>query len=199
MDTTQVSNTSSNSENKIIQYSFYKNPIFILFSVYTLFIFFSYAYMNDKIKNSYVFSNKFRDSNNNIYFSEILTYPYNLETVPSIIKVLFGSPIILYVVFFSLLFNQFVDINNDKNLPYYYSIMFSYLYLLILFIIHLIVIKYIVGPKDINITSDLKRIDGKDNEKTYESLYRTQWVILIFLSPIFVTVLIFLERLLNNI
>ena len=77
--------------------------------------------------------------------------------------------------------------------------MFSYLYLLILFIIHLIVIKYIVGPKDINITSDLKRIDGKDNEKTYESLYRTQWVILIFLSPIFVTVLIFLERLLNNI
>ena len=189
-----VKKTSSD----VIQFKFYKNPIFLSFMVYCIFLFVSYAYLDDKIKNSYVFSNKFRDSSNDIHFTEIIKYPYDFKSVPSIIKIIFTSPLILYVVFFSILFSNFVDIKGSQYSSYFYSVMFSYFFLLILFSIHVLLIKYLVKPQTIKIESELNRDDGKDREKTYEAFYRTQWVFLAFLSPIFVTIMVYFMRKINN-
>jgi len=197
--TNSISSTAQSSidvvkqtSTDVIQFQFYKNPLFLLFVSYCVFIFISYAYMSNDTKNKYVFSDKFRDKDNNIYLGEILKYPYSFDSVPSIIKVIFTGPIILYVILFSILFSQFIDIKGSPYKPYFYSLMFSYLCLMILFSIHVFIVKYIVNPETVTIESSIYR--KEDDKKTYESFYRTQWVLLGFLSPIYVMLLVYIFR-----
>ena len=69
--TNKVSETAQNTVNiakgvtdDVIQLKFYKNPVFIVFTLYVVIISGIYVTMNNTMKNSYVFSNKFRDSAN---------------------------------------------------------------------------------------------------------------------------------------
>ena len=69
--TNAVSNTAANTASvakgitdDVIQLKFYKNPVFISFSIYILIIFGFYFNMNNNVKNSYIFSDKFRSETN---------------------------------------------------------------------------------------------------------------------------------------
>lgn len=198
--TTTVSSTAQTSvsvakkaSSDVIQLQFYKNPVFITFTIYCLFIFGYYSNMSESTKNNYVFTDKFRH-NGQIYWKYIVTYPYDpSKSTTSLVISLLTPPIILYLVFFSTLVPYFVNIKLVNYQSYFYALMFSYLILLILFTLHVIIFKYIINPSSVDVELTLGD-KTKQVEKTYESFYRTQWTLLIFLSPIYVCILTYIMR-----
>jgi len=179
--------------NDVIQFQFYKNPIFITFLLYTLFIFGTYAYMSDSVKNSYVFSNKFRDKSGHIYWKYILTYPSDIsKSTGSLIYSMVTPPIMWYLVIFTTIFSNVIDISQVPHQAYFYSVMFSYLSLLILFTIHMIIFNFIISPQ--KTTIELSIGDQSKVTKSYEAFYRTQWILLFTLSPIYVCIIVYSMR-----
>ena len=79
---------------------------------------------------------------------------------------------------------------------YFYMIMFSLLLLLILFTIHILIFNFIISPKDQDI--ELRLGDQTKQNKSYESFYRTQWVLLFTLSPIYVCIMLYIIRKLSS-
>ena len=177
----------------VIQLNFYKNPVFISFSIYILIIFGLYFNMSNNVKNNYIFSDKFRTSTNNIFWKYILYYPYDPNSsTGSLIKVILTPPIMWYLVIYTLFFTSIVDPSQASRQAYFYAIMASYLVLLILFTIHVGIFNNIVSPENVDIELELG--DQNNVKKTYESFYRTQWVLLLFLSPIYVFILMYIFR-----
>jgi len=177
----------------IIQLKFYKNPVFIAFSIYTIFILSSYASMSEDTKNRYVFANKFRQKNGDIFWKYLLTYPYNpSKSVSSMVYSIITPPIMWYLFFFTIFFSYIIDIYQVNYKAYFYSIMTSYMFLLIIFTIHMIIFNFIVKPKDV----DLEIVLGDQTkvDKSYESFYRAQWVLLFTLSPIYVCTVVYIMK-----
>jgi len=177
----------------IIQLKFYKNPVFIAFSIYTIFILSSYASMSEDTKNRYVFANKFRQKNGDIFWKYLLTYPYNpSKSVSSMVYSIITPPIMWYLFFFTIFFSYIIDIYQVNYKAYFYSIMTSYMFLLIIFTIHMIIFNFIVKPKDV----DLEIVLGDQTkvDKSYESFYRAQWVLLFMLSPIYVCIVVYIMK-----
>jgi hypothetical protein len=177
-------------------FKFYKNPVFILVSVYTLVISILYYSLPDYTKNSYVFNNIFRDETG-IYWKYIITYPYDYEKHKGLGKLnILKSPIILYLIFSILLLLPLIEPDTRKsNQAFFYSIMFSYFILGILFIIHWFILSYISNPEDVDIEIPLGDID--EIKKTYSTFYRTQWVLLGWLAPIYTAGLVYVYRYTN--
>jgi len=197
--TNTVSETASSGVNvvkgatdDIIQLQFYKNPVFIVFVLYIVIIFGSYYAMNNTMKNRYVFSNKFRDDANDIHWFDIISYPHSFG-----MKGALGSPIILYILLGTLLTVNMIDPLQKRNQAYFYSVMFSFLFILVMFVIHVIVFHFIIDPKKVKI--DLTLGDQDKVEKTYESFYRTQWLLLVVFSPIIISCIVYAIRKLDNI
>ena len=71
---------------EIVQFTFYKNPVFVTCLLYTVFIMISYLYMNDATKNSYVFANTFRDETNDIHWLDIVTLDQNITSIPKLLE-----------------------------------------------------------------------------------------------------------------
>ena len=196
--TNTISDTAANTASvakgitdDVIQFKFYKNPVFISFSIYILIIFGFYFNMSNNVKNSYIFSDKFRSETNDISWKHILYYPYDpSSSTSSLIKVILTPPIMWYLVIFTLFFTSIVDPSQASRQAYFYAIMSSYLVLLILFALHVGIFNGIVPPTTVDVELKLN-----DNDiKTYESFYRTQWVLLTFLSPIYVFSLMYVFR-----
>jgi hypothetical protein len=182
----------------IKEYGFYKDPVFICITLYTLFIFITYINMGETVKRSYVFNNKFRDRYGKIYWNYILTYPYNpYKSTGSLIMSAISPPIIWYLTTFTILIQFFIDLNQVQYQAYFYSLMFSYLLLMILFSIHIIVFNLILQPQFTNVELQLDGDEDSD-KKTYKGFYRTQWILLLFLSPIYVCFIVYIFRLLNS-
>jgi len=177
----------------IIQLKFYKNPVFIAFSIYTIFIVSSYSSMSEDTKNRYVFANKFRQKNGDIFWKYLLTYPYDpSKSVSSMVYSIITPPIMWYLFFFTIFFSYIIDIYQVNYKAYFYSIMTSYMFLLIIFTIHMIIFNFIVKPKDV----DLEIVLGDQTkvDKSYESFYRAQWVLLFMLSPIYVCIVVYIMK-----
>jgi len=196
--TNTVSETASSGVNvvkgatdDIIQLQFYKNPVFIVFVLYIVIIFGSYYAMNNTMKNRYVFSNKFRDDANDIHWFDIISYPHSFG-----MKGALGSPIILYILLGTLLTVNMIDPLQKRNQAYFYSVMFSFLFILVMFVIHIIVFHFIIDPKKVKI--DLTLGDPDNVEKTYGSFYRTQWLLLIVFSPIIISIIVYVTRKLGS-
>ena len=90
-----------------------------------------------------------------------------------------------------------IDPLQKRNQAYFYSVMFSFLFILVMFVIHVIVFHFIIDPKKVKI--DLTLGDQDKVEKTYESFYRTQWLLLIVFSPIIISIVVYVTRKLDNI
>ena len=199
-----VSETTTNSvdvvkglSNDIIEFKFYKNLIFLSCLSYSIFIFGTYLYMSDTIKNSYVFSDKFRTDTGDIHWLDILTYPYDpFKSTSSIIYSVLSSPIILYLIIFTFVSPEIINPLQSSHQAYFYMIMFSLLLLLILFTIHILIFNFIISPKDQDI--ELRLGDQTKQNKSYESFYRTQWVLLFTLSPIYVCIMLYIIRKLSS-
>jgi hypothetical protein len=187
-DTYETSETTD-----IIQVQFYKNPVFLVFFMYSMFMFITYASMSDDTKNSYVFNDKFRNDMG-IRWKDMITYPYDTsKSVSSFLAGYFIAPIVWYVLVYSSLVTSFVDVSQAKSYQaYFYSVMFSYLVLVILFTIHVIIFNFVDHPKQSDIELDIGDPDMVD--VSYEGFYRTQWILLLFLSPIFVSLVVYVLR-----
>jgi len=187
---------ASGTKKDIKQFKFYKDPVFIVFFLYTFFIVTSYLNMGNSTKNKYVFSNKFRDSSNTIHLLNIISYPYDFnKSTLNKLKIIFTSPISIYLLLILPITLNMIDLSNKPYKIYFYTVMFSYFMLMILFTIHIIIFNLIINPKDVQI--ELRMLSNDDVKKTYESFYRTQWVLLFFLSPIIVSICVYISRKLN--
>ena len=93
-------NVATGVKDDIIQLDFYKNPIFISFSIYIIVIFGIYFNMGKTQKNRVIYNNIFRDSAGIIHWLDILKYPY------SGMNGYIRSPILLYLllgIFFTVI------------------------------------------------------------------------------------------------
>lgn len=191
-------NIASGTTNDIKKFDFYKNPVFIVFFLYTLFIATSYLNMDKSTKNKYVFSDKFRDSSNTIHWLNIISYPYDFsKSTMNKLKIIFTSPLTLYLLFILPIILNIIEPSHKTYKVYFYTVMFSYLMLMILFTIHFIIFKIRFGLSPIKI--ELHILPKDKVKKTYEAIYRTQWVLLFFLSPILITICVYIDRLLNRV
>jgi hypothetical protein len=143
-------------QSPIIELTFYKNPVFICITLYTLFIIVTYMNMNETVKNSYVFGDKFRNENGDI---------------------------------FHLFTPSFFNLNAVTNMSYFRITMFSYLLGLVTFVFHIILFGLIFKLDKEEIESIMDNSPHKDR---YKNVYRVQWIFLLFLSPIYVCIFVYL-------
>ncbi len=189
---------ASGTTKDIKQFNFYKNPVFIVFFLYTFFIVTSYLNMSNSTKNKYVFSDKFRDSTNTIHWLNIISYPYDFsKSTLNKLKIIFTSPLTLYLLIILPIILNVIDPTHKPYKVYFYTVMFSYLTLMILFTIHIIIFKIIFELSPESMKIELHIVPKDKVKKTYESFYRTQWVLLFFLSPIIVSICVYISRKLN--
>tara|TARA_Y100000389_G_scaffold173447_1_gene182641 strand:- start:275 stop:880 length:606 start_codon:yes stop_codon:yes gene_type:complete len=196
--TNTVSDTASNSVNvakgvkdDIIQLQFYKNPIFIVFTLYIFVIFGIYFNMDNNMKNSYIFTDKFRDSSHDIHWMDIISYPYKFGG-----KGVLFSPIMIYLLVGIFLIVNIIDPLQSRNQAYFYSVMFSFLVIMVIFVFHMIIFHYIINPENVQI--ELRLGDQDEIKKTYAAFYRTQWVLLFTLSPIIISCIVYIIRKLDT-
>jgi len=195
-----VTSISSGFASDITQLQFYKNPVFIGFCIYVLTVVVVYSSMAEINKVDYVFSNKFRNDGD-IMWSAILYYPYDpYSSTASLIKVLATPPIIWYLVVFTLFFTTIINTLGESKKTYFYAVMASWLVILILLTLHMVIFNFIIDPEQVTIelALDKKGTKGKkgkqDKKHTYIEFYRTQWLLLITLSPIYVIMLLYIIR-----
>jgi len=182
----------------IAELTFYKNPVFLSLVLYVVIIFNTYLYMSESTKNSFVFGNKFRNSNGDINWVDMYTYPYDSSknTVSSIYGVA-KNPITWYFIVFSLLCSSFINMKLVNYQVYFHSIMFSYLIFLLLMLIHILLYNYVPGLEPNNVDIELSIGDQrkiKGGIHSYRNFYRTQWLLLFYLSPIYVCVYVYIMR-----
>ena len=188
--TTNVVNTVKGVTSDITNIKFYKSPVFFVWLFYITSLTIFYMTLENSTKNNYIFSDKFRDDKGDIKWIDILKYPHGLSTVPNIIKSMFTGPIPLYLLFFTMLFTSVINVTNGNVQPYFYGIMVSYFILFVIFMIHVLTINKFIEPKNIDISTNMK----KDKNVTYGSLYRTQWILLLFLSPLYALMVLYIAR-----
>tara|TARA_B110001469_G_C9490850_1_gene245635 strand:- start:143 stop:730 length:588 start_codon:yes stop_codon:yes gene_type:complete len=185
-----TSNIVKGVSSDITNIKFYKSPVFYTCIIYISILSLMYINMENSTKNNYIFSNKFRDDQGNVSWIDIFIYPYGVSTVPNIIKSLFTGPILLYLLLFTTFFTSAMNINSGNVQPFFYAVMISYFVLFVIFMIHVFMVNYVIGSKNVNIPSNMK----KDKNVTYGSLYRTQWILLLFISPLYAFTILYITR-----
>ena len=172
---------------------FYKSPVFYIFILYIALLVAMNEILSGSFKRNYIFSRKFMNEEGDILWGKIMVYPHGFSTVPNIIKSIFTGPITLYLILFTLFLASFVTMSDQSYSPYFYGLMFNYLILFLLFLMHSIIGNRIIDPSTIENVYDTDK--DKDKEaKTYDSLYRTQWYLLLWLSPIYSFILTYISR-----
>lgn len=152
-----------------------------------------YSGFGEANKNNYVFSNKFRSNQGDINWSSILFFPYDpSSSTLSIIKVLTTPPIMWYLFIFSVFFTTMIDSSQESRQTYFYAVLASWLVILILFAIHSLIFNFIIKPEGVNV--ELQVSTDVAVTKTYIEFYRTQWLLLVTLSPIYVIILLYSIR-----
>ena len=192
---------------EVVNLSFYKNPIFIIYIIYVSTIMISYLYMDDGTKNSYIFDDTYRDELGDIHWTDILTLDRDIHTVPDMLE-LFLSPFVLYTVVSSTLILTVVKAHEGSYQPYFYLFMMNIGILLLLFIIHYVSYKVFKGESVKREPSEWENTDIspppgqtadklkiKKDKRSYASTFRTQWILLVFLTPVISPIILYLIRL----
>jgi len=212
----RVNNIIKGGADDVIQSHFYKNPVLIIFVLYIIIIYGTYSSMDDYVKDSYVYNNKFRDSDGEIHWLDIITYPYDYSSYVcehcshtglgwlwrvlagprKVASIILSSPIMVYLLVGIYLTVKTIDSHQKRNQAYFYSVMFSFLVILVMFVIHVFIFHFIIDTKDINI--ELRLGDPDNVKKTYEAFYRTQWLLLVVFSPIIISGVVYVTRKLGN-
>jgi hypothetical protein len=171
---------------------FYKNPVFLTLISYIIFIFLIYLNMSETTKKSYIFNDKFRDDLGTIHWLHILTYPYEFQySVNYMILFVLRTPIIWYSLIYTLLAPAIINTRQKSQQAYFYMLMFSYLVIFMIFFIHYIIFNFISKPKDTTIEI---KISNEPINLSYDGFYRTQWILILWLSPIYVCLLLYIIR-----
>lgn len=169
-----------------VSLSFYKNPVFWFIAVYVSVIVGGYVYMDTETRDEYLYGSQFRDGSGNLQISKMLFYPYGTSTVGDILLTVFTSPLFLYLLVVSVTVLSFVDLT--KKMSYFYAIMYSFICLFVLYLVHSVTINVILGV-------DKLPVEPEPEEVSYNAYYKTKWIATTVLSPIYVMLLVFLGRL----
>lgn len=173
---------------------FYKNTalyaiVFYSIGLYTYF--FSYG---ESIRKKGIIGDKFINQNNQIDIGKIVSFPHGYSTVPDIFKSIFTTPIGLYILLFSIFYPTFMGNDKGDSLTYFYALGSSYLIMLLLYLSHVFITRKLVGTDNITIADEFKTSKAKQDKYTYSDLYKTQWNILFYVSPVYVFSFIFFVR-----
>lgn len=175
----------------IIQLQFYKNPIFITFAIYIGLLISMYVSVGSNRKKA-IFSDKFMDDTGDIHWLHILSYPYDFgKSMANKAKIVLTSPITLYLLIGVYLTKSIVNPLQKSYQAYFYSVMFSYLCIAVLFSIHMFIFNFIIKPQNTKVEL---RIGDPDKPKTYSSFYYTQWLLVITLSPLIIGLVVYIIR-----
>ena len=163
----------------------YKDPV--LYFVITYIVLIGCLYYFYKGSKTFIFN-----QNKKLSLIDLVSYPYGLSSPQSIIKSFVSNPIQIFGLLFTLLLPNLVDVTESKYKPYFYGLMCGYIMLLILFLIHVAIVRLVIDPKTI-VISDSFSVEKKTGE-TYNNIYRGHWITLVALLPIYSTVIILIEK-----
>ena len=184
--TSAPTNMVSGITSDVTGTKFYKSPVFYTWVIYVGVLIGIYVSMHGHLK-TYFFGN-----NTDLSFIDLYTYPYGIKEPQNIIKTVVSNPIILFGTIFTLLYPSLMNVNKPGSQPFYYAAMMAIIMVIILFMIHVAVFKFIVKPETIEIPSEfaVKKRTGN----TYADLYKGHWVSLFSFSPIYAFVMVYLAR-----
>ena len=184
--TTTPTNVVSGITNDLIGTKFYKSPVFYSWVIYTCLLLGIYLSMHGHLK-SYLFGN-----NTSLDLIDLYTFPYGIKKPENIIKNIVSNPIILFGFIFTILYPSILDIHKPGNQVYYYAAMMAILCVIILFIIHVAVVKYIIKTETIEIPSEFDVTQRQGN--SYSTIYKGHWVCLFAFSPLYAFFMVYLSR-----
>ena len=168
----------------------YKDPVLYFVVTYTVLI--GCLYYFYKGSKTFILGKNVNNQNKNLSLIDLVSYPYGLSSPQSIIKSFVSNPIQIFGLLFTLLLPNLVDVTESKYKPYFYGLMCGYIMLLILFLIHVAIVRLVIDPKTI-VISDSFSVEKKTGE-TYNNIYRGHWITLVALLPIYSTVIILIEK-----
>ena len=129
--------------------------------------------MSESVKNTYVFGDKFRNQNGDIYWRDLYLYPYDYrKSTVSFIYGFFKSPFTWYLIGFHLLAPGFMNFNTITNTTYIHTILFSYFLFLLILAIHIILYGYIMDPALRDVESKLGNTQKIKRIKSYRNIIR---------------------------
>jgi hypothetical protein len=164
---------------------FYKNPVLYVFLLYTVTV--TCVYMFYSGTKSFIFG-----KNTNLSLVDLLSYPYGLSSPTAIIKSFVSNPIQLFGLLFTLLLPNLVNVTESTYTPYFYGVALAIIMIIILFIIHVTVVRLVIDPKTI-VISDKFKVDKKTDE-SYNNIYRGHWITLFTLAPIYALIQVYVNK-----
>ena len=165
--------------------SFYTNPVFYTFVGYLALLMGGYLYMKQGFHH-YLFG-----SNSKLSVTDLLSFPYGVSSPQTIIKTATSNPIILFGVLFTVLYPSVMDANNPGSLPYFYAAIMAIMMIILLFIVHSLLVKWVIKPETIVVG---KEFDVHKKNNTYSTLYKGHWVTLFLIAPIYAFTLVYITR-----
>ena len=181
-----VVKTVKNVGDDVVSVEFYKSPALYIFLVYVAVLIGIKLYMNENTLNTYLFG-----INKDVSIPELFAYPYGVDTPEDIIKTIVSNPYIIYLLVFTIMYPGFMEIKKTGSKPFLYGAAVSYIMIIILFLIHVAVIRFIVDPKTIQLDVNYP---GKKTGRTYSGIYRGHWLSLFIFSPIYAFTVVYLAR-----
>ena len=175
----------SSLSNIIPESKIYSDPVLYFVITYTVLI--GCLYYFYKGSKTFIFG-----QNKKLDLIDLVSYPYGINTPQSIIKSFFSNPIQIFGLLFTLLLPNLIDVNESKYKPYFYGLMCGFITLLILFLIHVAIVRLVIDPKTI-VISDSFKVEKKTGE-SYNNIYRGHWIVLVALLPIYSTLIVLFKK-----
>ena len=175
----------SSLSNIIPESKIYSDPVLYIVITYTVLI--GCLYYFYKGSKTFIFG-----QNKKLDLIDLVSYPYGINTPQSIIKSFFSNPIQIFGLLFTLLLPNLIDVNESKYKPYFYGLMCGFITLLILFLIHVAIVRLVIDPKTI-VISDSFKVEKKTGE-SYNNIYRGHWIFLVALLPIYSTLIVLFKK-----
>ena len=177
-----LSNIVKNIINDLTNVNFYKKKQFIVFISYILILLYIYIFEYDLIKY-YIFG-----KNKQLTISDLFFYPLGTN---KILTSLFTNPIQIFTLLFAIVLPFFIDIKKNNFKQYCYTGILSFILTTILLILHSSIFKMFIDKNEIDISEEYK-VDKKN--RTYNSLYGSQWMLLYIISPIYSFIIFYFQN-----
>jgi hypothetical protein len=177
-----LSNIVKNIINDLTNVNFYKKKQFIVFISYILILLYIYIFEYNLIRY-YIFG-----KNKQLNISDLFFYPLGTD---EILTTIFTNPIQIFTLLFAIILPFFIDIKKNNFKQYCYAAILSFVITTILLIIHSSIFKMFIDSSNIDISEEYK-VNKKN--KTYNSLYGSQWMLLYIISPIYSFIILYFQN-----
>lgn len=181
-----VVDTVKDVGSDVVSVKFYKSPALYIFLAYVVLLIGIKFYMNKNTLDSYLLG-----ANRDLGLGDLFSFPYGVDSPENIIKTMISNPYIIYLLAFSIMYPAFMEIKKTGAKPFMYGAAVSYIMIVVLFLIHVGIVRFVIDPKTIEVNPDFP---GKRKGRTYAELYRGHWLSLFIFSPIYAFTVVYLAR-----